>query len=192
MVSGRLLPYNGGGCPGQHDGNLRRSAYGRRPAMSITVTCPNCSASFRASDDHAGKRGKCPKCQAVIQVPRLADPPAEPAAQVFPKPAVAAATPSPSKTTPADAQAPGRPAPTQPQILAAFDGAIEPVDLSLTYQLGVLLVLIVMVILPLVYIALIGLVCYGVYLHAVYDIGVVGAAGGDGPRSTPSCSTWCR
>ena len=38
--------------------------------MSIAVTCDNCRVSFRAKDEHAGKRGKCPKCQAPIVVPQ--------------------------------------------------------------------------------------------------------------------------
>jgi len=37
--------------------------------MSIAVTCPKCSASFKAKDEHAGKKAKCPKCGGPIVVP---------------------------------------------------------------------------------------------------------------------------
>jgi predicted Zn finger-like uncharacterized protein len=37
--------------------------------MPIAVTCPGCKASFRVSDQYAGKKGPCPKCKAVITVP---------------------------------------------------------------------------------------------------------------------------
>ena len=39
--------------------------------MAIRVRCENCHAQFSARDELAGKRGKCPKCQAAICVPTL-------------------------------------------------------------------------------------------------------------------------
>ncbi len=44
--------------------------------MPIQVDCPSCSASFRAGEENAGKRGRCPKCKTVFRVPELK--PAEP------------------------------------------------------------------------------------------------------------------
>jgi len=41
--------------------------------MSIRVTCPWCEDSFKARDEYAGKRVKCPKCGEVLQVPEGAD-----------------------------------------------------------------------------------------------------------------------
>ncbi len=35
----------------------------------IRVTCGACGAAFNARDEHAGRRGKCPKCGGVVQVP---------------------------------------------------------------------------------------------------------------------------
>ena len=37
--------------------------------MGIAVTCSKCRGSFRVKDELAGKRGKCPKCQATLVVP---------------------------------------------------------------------------------------------------------------------------
>ena len=37
--------------------------------MPIRVECHACHATFQAGDASAGKRGRCPKCQAVIVVP---------------------------------------------------------------------------------------------------------------------------
>ncbi|HZZ72376.1 MAG TPA: hypothetical protein VFE24_08985 [Pirellulales bacterium] len=39
--------------------------------MPITVLCPNCHARFSVSEKFAGKQGPCPKCKAVITVPKL-------------------------------------------------------------------------------------------------------------------------
>jgi hypothetical protein len=43
--------------------------------MSIPVTCPSCGHQTKAPDTAAGKRGKCPKCGGVVQVPSDAAPP---------------------------------------------------------------------------------------------------------------------
>ena len=37
--------------------------------MPIQVTCGECRKSFHVRDDFAGKRGKCPTCGAVVEVP---------------------------------------------------------------------------------------------------------------------------
>ena len=39
--------------------------------MPITASCPTCSASFRVSEEYAGKHVKCPKCAAVMTIPHL-------------------------------------------------------------------------------------------------------------------------
>lgn len=40
--------------------------------MPIPVNCPGCSVKLKAADTAAGKRIKCPKCQAPIDVPAAA------------------------------------------------------------------------------------------------------------------------
>lgn len=37
--------------------------------MPIDVQCSGCKTRFKVGDQHAGKKGPCPKCKAVIQVP---------------------------------------------------------------------------------------------------------------------------
>jgi hypothetical protein len=37
--------------------------------MPITVHCPSCHRTFRVGDRFAGRRGRCPDCQAVVTVP---------------------------------------------------------------------------------------------------------------------------
>ncbi|HUY31273.1 MAG TPA: hypothetical protein VMV69_00725 [Pirellulales bacterium] len=39
--------------------------------MPIPVTCPGCKTSFTVGDKHAGKKGSCPKCKAIIAIPKL-------------------------------------------------------------------------------------------------------------------------
>jgi hypothetical protein len=41
--------------------------------MPITVVCPGCRKSFKVSDKFAGKKGPCPKCKTVIEVPDKVD-----------------------------------------------------------------------------------------------------------------------
>lgn len=38
--------------------------------MPIKVNCPSCSASFKAKDELAGRRVKCPKCKQAITIPK--------------------------------------------------------------------------------------------------------------------------
>jgi len=41
--------------------------------MPITVVCPGCHKRFKVSDEHAGKKGPCPKCKTQIKVPDKSD-----------------------------------------------------------------------------------------------------------------------
>ncbi len=41
--------------------------------MAIQVVCPGCHARFKVSDQHAGKKGPCPKCKVEITVPPSED-----------------------------------------------------------------------------------------------------------------------
>jgi len=42
--------------------------------VPIEIACPTCGRRLRAPDSAAGKRVKCPKCEAAIQVPARAQP----------------------------------------------------------------------------------------------------------------------
>jgi hypothetical protein len=37
--------------------------------MPIELTCPGCGKQLRLADEHAGKSGRCPACQATFQIP---------------------------------------------------------------------------------------------------------------------------
>ena len=53
-------------------GNIPPLSYQGRPesqVMPITLGCPSCGKRFRARDESAGKKVKCPYCQAAVQVP---------------------------------------------------------------------------------------------------------------------------
>jgi hypothetical protein len=71
--------------------------------MPLTVTCGNseCNKQFQVKDEFAGRRGKCPGCGGVVQVPAAEAKPVVAAA----KPVAASAPPKPvvpSKAAPPD------------------------------------------------------------------------------------------
>jgi TM2 domain-containing membrane protein YozV len=78
--------------------------------MPIVVTCPGCSTTLRAPDNAAGKRFRCSKCSATIEVPADAQPEAAEAfAEEPPPPARGGAprrreerAPAPAPPPPAD------------------------------------------------------------------------------------------
>ncbi len=39
--------------------------------MPLDVTCASCKTRFQVSEKFAGKKGPCPKCKAIIQIPTL-------------------------------------------------------------------------------------------------------------------------
>jgi Zn-dependent protease with chaperone function len=86
--------------------------------------------------------------------------------------------PAPITPQPAEPEAGANQSQIDQQVLGAFDGAIKPVRVPITYRFGILLVSLVMILLPLIYVAVIGLACYGVYYHATHHTAIVGAAGG--------------
>ncbi len=63
------------------------------------------------------------------------------------------------------------------QVMAALQGEIEPVEISLMYRFGLFLVSIVMVVLPLIYVGLIGVVVYGLFYHVTEHTSLIGNAG---------------
>ncbi len=147
--------------------------------MSVAVTCPHCNRSFQVKDEYAGKQGKCPSCQKVLQVPRASPagkpPKTEPGRQPQAAP-TPAPTPAPQKEAPSAEPDQG----LGQEVLGAFRGDITPVRAPITYRFGILLVAVLMVILPLLYIALIGSVCYLIYFHAAHDTGLLEAGRGRG------------
>jgi hypothetical protein len=61
--------------------------------MAIQFNCPGCGHLFRVGDEMAGRKGKCPKCGIIIQIP-LAD-------GSMPAPAPSPIAPAPAPVAPA-------------------------------------------------------------------------------------------
>lgn len=159
--------------------------------MAISVSCGKCQATLRLKDEFAGKRGKCPRCRAFIDVPSEssnADPTVQAAAVAAERPDVPGESPAPAAATIAAPVAASMQesasrrdrAALQQELLAAFNGRIVPVRTSLAYRLGVLVVSLVMVLLPIVYLTIVALVIYGVYYHAVNNTELLAMGRGRG------------
>jgi Zn-dependent protease with chaperone function len=151
-------------------------------ALAITVTCPACQHALSVKDEHAGKRGRCPRCQAIIPLPALATAGASPGQR---DPAARNLSPhSPRAAAPRTAGATPAASPTGEQlrarVLAGFVGEVPPVPTSLLYRLGILLTALLMILLPLVYVGIIGLACLAVYWHLTQNYAMVGAVRGKG------------
>ncbi|MDX1946499.1 MAG: M48 family metallopeptidase [Pirellulaceae bacterium] len=133
--------------------------------MPITVTCPACQNTLKVKDEYAGKKGKCPKCQALMPIPALVGaaapaavaakpvnreasrPAPKPATSVNSAPAPAAAPVNPTATTPAAKSADE----VRAEILAAFGGQLQIPPVSFGRKLGTVFVLLVLALLPVGY-----------------------------------------
>lgn len=163
--------------------------------MAIPVTCPECSHSLSVKDEYAGRKGKCPKCQATIQIPGGKPATAMVGTASREERATSAAqtdTISASQTetvpVPARPTASSRPAATaksrpalsrdevREQISAAFAGQFQPPPVSLLRKLAMLFVVGIVLLLPLFYIVAVGAVVFGLSYLATADIGLEGPA----------------
>jgi len=148
--------------------------------MPIRVDCSACQFSFRVRDELAGKRGKCPKCRASIQVPNLesqtetgyalADETQRPPAVPRSSATASAGRPVAQSVAAKRAAEVTRPTLTPAEILTAFRGEIVPVRPSLLYRLWILLVATVMIVLPIIYLGIVAAASYALYYHATRDI----------------------
>ena len=82
--------------------------------MAIQFYCPYCTAAIRVPDTAAGKKGRCPKCETEVLVPRVKPPESRPASaggpaslspveSLGPQPASAAAKAGEQTATPGEA-----------------------------------------------------------------------------------------
>lgn len=139
------------------------------PVSSKPAAVVNLVAAPAAQPDGAGRTRPTPTA------PTPTAPAArQPVSQAKPAPARGDA-PAPMKVRASlepEAQPPVPLSPRQraSQILSAFQGTIEPIELSSTYWLSAALVAAGMVVLPLVYVGLVGLVGYLIYYHATHDL----------------------
>src|SRR5262245_11259747 len=152
--------------------------------MPITITCGQCKQTLSVGEEHAGKRGKCPTCQAILPIPELgsartaaAAPPIASTASLPARPPAPQAKVAGTKA-PAVRQAATGPDQLRAAIMASFRGPIERVPTSPLYQLGILLTALFMVVLPLIYVALIGLVGLAVWWHLANNHVIFGAVHG--------------
>lgn len=125
--------------------------------MPIAVTCTVCKTCFRVKEEHAGKKGKCPRCQTPLVIP-VSDPPLR-SLSSSPQPA---AHPSTS------------PQLVLQEILQAFQGEIRPVRRTLLYRFGIVFLSFIMLLLPALYLILIGGVAYLVFHHATTNLPRIG------------------
>ncbi len=157
--------------------------------MPITVVCGQCQQTLRVGDEHAGKRGKCPKCQSIVPIP--ADQPASTNNAVQAAPPVRAAAPKVAPTAaPAEPPPPPRVSPPpraaspdqlRAKVFAGFRAnAMDRVGTTVLYQLGIVLTTLFMIVLPLLYLVIIGLVCLLVFWHMAHNHVIVGTVRGRG------------
>lgn len=163
--------------------------------MSIAVQCAHCGKQLKVKDELAGKKGKCPQCQNVIQIPAAAGVAVgagQGAAKAAAKPAATGsaksdsvediadssanvavkASPSPA---PASAAAPARPTRLtdeqyREQVLAAFNGQMTAPKVGIGRKLGAFIVLLIIALMPVFYFAVIGAVAYGIYFLATTTV----------------------
>jgi Zn-dependent protease with chaperone function len=146
--------------------------------MTIAVTCGSCKTNLRVKDEHAGKRAKCPRCQAVVQIPQPLDeleiiendpipfkrPPSQAVVEIPPlldELEVIDKEPGPLKRPPKR-----KPQLLKRDILEAFEDDIPPVKRTASYAVGVLFVSIAMLMLPALYILLLAGIAFLLYYHA--------------------------
>jgi hypothetical protein len=126
-------------------------------------------------DAFAGKRGKCPNCLAVVDVPppaesetgyRLA---ADPAEAVAPKPLKTLTEQVLKKQRPDRVRIERSRAELLRTIFESFEGEVPRARTTLGYRLGMLLVMFALLLLPAIYLLLIAGVGFGVYWHATHN-----------------------
>src|SRR5262245_58874253 len=99
--------------------------------MTISVTCGSCKAIFRVKDEYAGRRGKGPHCQGVVEV------------------RAAVTEESKARATQAPARAGAHL--VMQEILQSFQGDVQPIRRTATYTAAVLILTVCMVALPALY-----------------------------------------
>ena len=165
--------------------------------MPIRIVCASCQHAFKVAEEAAGRRGKCPKCRAIVTVPAPAKPndelgidlvldeddaPYALAGQVRKVAGTAGGRASgrsadaPLELTEADAVTTATLTPAQ--ILSAFRDEIERVRPTLLYRFWILVVAGVMLLLPILYLGLIAAVGWAVSYHAMNNTGILENAGG--------------
>lgn len=130
--------------------------------MTIAVTCASCKTQFRVKDEHEGKRGKCPRCQAIVAVPQLLEVIAEEQLEGIEEQSLPSPRPPREKS-----QLHTR------DILAAFQDDIQPVRRTAAYGMGILFLAVAMLALPILYLLLVFGLAYLLYFHATANAAAI-------------------
>src|SRR5262245_43111340 len=129
--------------------------------MAIRVECANCQAAFSARDELAGRKGKCPRCQAAIVIPAVEANLVTPVRRSAPTPAAKAtkagavdsrSIKSAQESPPGEQSLTKRRAALQQQLAAGFERDITKVRVSVLYRVGLLLTVMIMMLLPIAYV----------------------------------------
>jgi len=118
------------------------SVWNEEPAVPIAVVCPQCGKQMQVNAELAGRKGKCPQCQAVF---------------------VVAAPKGPVPLTPASSGAPLKVDQARQQIERALAGTVAPLGVGIFRRLAIVIVLAVLLLMPVFYCAAIGAVVAGMY-----------------------------
>lgn len=140
--------------------------------MSVPIQCAGCGGRFKVKDELAGKKVKCPQCQATVEVPAVAEGSEAAAVAESPSGKTERSVPPVTKSG-GPPSLPGRPktkSATPEEIIAALKQAeIEPIKPRAGYLLAMAFVASLLVLLPMIYFAIVVATGYGVYWHAVND-----------------------
>ena len=115
--------------------------------------CGSCKTTFRVKEEHAGKRGTCPRWRAAVEVPSQSIE------------AEAESTPTRLPLSKPTQQL------VMQEILAAFEGEIQPVKRTIGYTVGLLILALAMLILPALYLGMIAVIAHLLFLHATNTLG---------------------
>src|SRR5579875_2256716 len=122
--------------------------------MAIVVTCSSCKATFRVKESYEGKRGRCPRCQAVIDV--------SPQREVVEH-----------RSFPLRGSAEAKPQLTIRDILEAFQDDIQPVRRTMAYRVSILFLAVAMLVLPALYVLLVSGIACLLYFHATSNAAAI-------------------
>jgi len=128
--------------------------------VAISAQCPHCGELLNVKDEFAGRKGKCPKCQAAFRVPAKSAVPVKAAAAVLAPDEDAVGAASASHLL---AKLPSDPVALHDAIVGAFDSRLTPPPVPLGRKLFTLAVAGVLLILPLFYIAALAGLAYGLF-----------------------------
>ncbi|MGI8982499.1 MAG: hypothetical protein ACR2FY_24975 [Pirellulaceae bacterium] len=132
--------------------------------MPISFTCPQCGTTLKVNEELAGRRGKCPKCQAAVQIPAGERAAAKPTAVVLVT----------------KAEVPASPEERRASVLVPLTGSIEKLQSPVSFRLRMMLAAMAICLLPVLYVVFILLLGGGAIGWYLYAPSLLGNAAGLG------------